>query len=72
MNDKLTLILVRTATVVQSIDTLLEHYKDYKDLGDNTYGGYKYNCLLEVKSMALDYQNKQITDYFKTKENETD
>lgn len=63
MNDELTLIVAKTEHIKDSINTLLQAYDKYKDLGDNVYGGYLYSCLCETKILAEEYQKSQILDY---------
>lgn len=63
MNDELTLIVAKTEHIKDSINTLLQAYNKWKDLGDNVYGGYLYNCLLETKMLAKEYQTAQIVEY---------
>lgn len=63
MNDELTLIVAKTDQIKDSIDTLLKVYDKWKDLGENVYGGYLYNCLLETKMLAEEYQKEQIVEY---------
>lgn len=63
MNDELTLIVVKTEHIKDSINILLKAYDKYKDLGDNVYGGYLYNCILETKNLAEEYQKTQIIEY---------
>lgn len=63
MNDELTLIVAKTEHIKESINTLLQAHNKWKDLGDNVYGGYLYNCLLETKMIAEEYQTAQIVEY---------
>lgn len=67
MDNELTLIIEKTENINESINTLLQAYDDFKDLGTNVMGGYLYNCLLETKMLAKRYQNSQIIEYLKNK-----
>lgn len=67
MDDELTLIIAKTEQINDSIKTLLTAYDKWKDLGDNVYGGYLYNCLRETKLIAEEYQKEQIIKYLKSK-----
>lgn len=63
MDDKLTLIIAKTEQIKESINTLLQAYNEWKELGDDVYGGYLYNCILETKTLAEEYQKSQIVEY---------
>ena len=63
MDEELTLIIAKTENIKESVNTLLQAYDKWKDLGDNVYGGYLYSCLLETKSLAEEYQKAQIVEY---------
>lgn len=62
MDDKLTLIIAKTEQIKESINTLLQAHDEWKELGDNVYGGYLYNCLLETKTLAEEYQKSQLIE----------
>ena len=70
MDNELTLIVVKTKQIKESINTLLQAYDKWKDLSENIEGGRLYGCLLETKLLAEEYQKLQIVEYLNKKQNE--
>ena len=68
MDDELTLIVVKTEQIIESINTLLQAYDKWKDLTENIEGGRLYGCLLETKLLAEEYQKSQIVEYLQNEE----
>lgn len=68
MNDELTLIVVKTEQIIESINTLLQAYDKWKDLSENIEGGRLYGCLLETKLLAEEYQKSQIIEHLNQNE----
>ena len=67
MDDELTLIVIKTEQIKESINTLLQEYNKWKDLSENIEGGRLYGCLLETKLLAEEYQKLQIIKYLNKK-----
>ena len=62
-DNELVQIITRTEQIKDSIDILLKAYEKYKDLGSNVEGGRLYECLLEVRLLAEEYQKSQLVKY---------